>query len=531
MKTIIKLVIVCLFSSMILCCTDKDTIKISSIIPVVEAKPDTALMMLDSINQIKLSDKSYALYSFVYTMAQDKAGYDIDNDSLIRVAYNWYRNKPNDSLYAKCLYYMGLYYAQNDSTEKALVCFSNANIVARTRHDYYTQSLALYQTSIIQRDYAPRRAIRSAKDAISLYNKVGKITLSNEAYSVLNLADCIAYNQSENDNISKAIITANKALALAWESKDSSVIADTYQDLSLFHSILEQPSQALSCAKLSWRYRSRKDNSAKVALANAYLTSDSPSKAKEIIMSIRKKDYRKNGSSLYSLLRFIAFKEKDYVSANRYADSTEIYLKEENSANLKDKDSYYSSLIQKDNARRARMEKAKQIQNVIMLAIIIVVFLIGTLILHYARMEKKQLLLKLRHQQDSYLMQMEHKERQLAMMKNFLMRKIDILQKLNKLKSEDKRSIILNEEDWNELEIFLNSTYDGFVVRLYQQFSRLTKKDVHFLMLIKAGLSYSSIAMAYNIEAKSVKQKLFLLKEKLGLKGSKISTYEFINEF
>lgn len=105
MKTIIKLVIVCLFSSMILCCTDKDTIKISSIIPVVEAKPDTALMMLDSINQIKLSDKSYALYSFVYTMAQDKAGYDIDNDSLIRVAYNWYRNKPNDSLYAKCLYY------------------------------------------------------------------------------------------------------------------------------------------------------------------------------------------------------------------------------------------------------------------------------------------------------------------------------------------------------------------------------------------------------------------------------------------
>lgn len=56
-------------------------------------------------------------------MAQDKSGIDVDNDSLLRNAYNWYNGKPADSLYAKCEYYMGKYYALNDSSEKRFVAF------------------------------------------------------------------------------------------------------------------------------------------------------------------------------------------------------------------------------------------------------------------------------------------------------------------------------------------------------------------------------------------------------------------------
>lgn len=40
-----------------------------------------------------LSDLDMAMYSLAYTMAQDKTGIDIDNDSLIRTAYTYYYNK------------------------------------------------------------------------------------------------------------------------------------------------------------------------------------------------------------------------------------------------------------------------------------------------------------------------------------------------------------------------------------------------------------------------------------------------------
>lgn len=431
--------------------------------------------------------------------------------------------------YTPNVYTMGLYYSQNDSTDKALACLVTSTSAAKNQRDFYTQSMALYQSSVIQRSYAPEIAIRNAQESISIYDKVKGGSLKNKAYFIMNLAECVAYSQHVG-NIREAINITRKALCIALKSRDSSAIADVYQDLSLFHGVAGQTKSALSYAKMSWRYRLVKNCSAKVALAYAYLKSDSLIRAREIIQSIPDKDYSVNGGSLYSLRRLIAFKDGDYVSANKYADSTTVYLEKQNSSNLKTKDSYYRIMIQENNAI-AETEKAKQTQTFLMISIVILVFIIFLFILHYARMSKDRLMLQLRHQQEKYSMEMNQKEQQLIMMRDFLKQKIGIIQKLNQLKAEDKKSIILDENDWKELEIFLNGSADGFVQRLNKNFPSLSKKDIYFLMLIKVGLPYSVIANAYNIEVKSVKQKLFLLKDKLGLKGSETSTQEFIKEF
>ena len=93
-----------LFVVSFMACSDKQGKQISAVIPIAENKPDSALSILNKIDQAKLSDKDLALYSLVYTMAQDKSGLDVDNDSLLRNAYNWYKDKPTDTLYAKCEY-------------------------------------------------------------------------------------------------------------------------------------------------------------------------------------------------------------------------------------------------------------------------------------------------------------------------------------------------------------------------------------------------------------------------------------------
>lgn len=193
MRKIFDLILVLLIAINLVGCNDKQGRYISTIIPLAEKKPDSALALLKKVDQTKLSEKAVALYSIAYTMAQDKSGIDVDNDSLLRNAYNWYNGKPADSLYAKCEYYMGKYYALNDSSEKALHCFSNSVKAAKRQNDYYTQSLALLQSSIILRSYNQNLAISYALSADAIYNKLKNASVSNKVHMLLNIAECFSY--------------------------------------------------------------------------------------------------------------------------------------------------------------------------------------------------------------------------------------------------------------------------------------------------------------------------------------------------
>lgn len=157
---------------------------------VENQKPDSAITILNSINQTKLSDQDLSIYSLVYTMAQNKAGQNVDHDSLIRTAYNWYKDRPNDSLYAKCLYYMGLYYAHNDSSEKALNLFAKCVKYSRQQGDTLTYCLGLFQSSRLLRLYDADRAIGYARQVVDIYNKVN-VSTANRVYSLLNLAESL----------------------------------------------------------------------------------------------------------------------------------------------------------------------------------------------------------------------------------------------------------------------------------------------------------------------------------------------------
>ena len=89
---------------------------------LAESNPDSALAFLNHIDQRKLSEEDMAKYALTYYMAQDKSGLDVDNDSLIRIAYDWYGKNQEDSLCTQSLYYMGEYYRLVDSVVQAKAC-------------------------------------------------------------------------------------------------------------------------------------------------------------------------------------------------------------------------------------------------------------------------------------------------------------------------------------------------------------------------------------------------------------------------
>lgn len=171
-KTTISLILLSII--LMVSCNGKHDARISTALSLADSDmADSALNILNKIDRDELPNSDDAMYCLVYTMAQDKSGLDVDNDSLIREAYDWYGKKPTDTLYAKCMYYMGKYYALNDSSEKALTCFQRANQTAKAQNDYDIQCLALLQQSVILRNYDVDKAIADAKAAVNIYNVKG----------------------------------------------------------------------------------------------------------------------------------------------------------------------------------------------------------------------------------------------------------------------------------------------------------------------------------------------------------------------
>ena len=144
--------------------------------------PDSALAILDGIDHAKLGKTEMARYALVYTIAQDKSGLDVDNDSLLRTAYTYYNSRHDDSLYAKCEYYMGKYYMLNDSTELALDCLQKAADVSKQHGDKHTQCMALEKYSRVLRQTNPQKAVEVAELAEYIYKTLPDASLYNIVY-------------------------------------------------------------------------------------------------------------------------------------------------------------------------------------------------------------------------------------------------------------------------------------------------------------------------------------------------------------
>ena len=124
-----------------------------------------------------------------------------------------------------------------------------------------------------------------------------------------------------------------------------------------------------------------------------------------------------------------------------------------------------------------------------------------------------------------------HKEAQLSAMRNYLLKKIEIVEKLNSIKEKDIKHFVLSEDDWAELEVFLDGVEDLFVTRLKKQHTNLTQSDMRLMMLLRLKLSQKSLASIYCISEKAIKQKLFLYKERVGIQNEHISLRKYIETF
>ena len=97
---------------------------------------------------------------------------------------------------------------------------------------------------------------------------------------------------------------------------------------------------------------------------------------------------------------------------------------------------------------------------------------------------------------------------------------LDSEKDFNKLKSEIKKAIKINEvnkHEWETFETNLNQIHNEFIINLSKKFPNLTPKDIKLCIYLKMNLSSKEIAPLMNISFRGVELHRYRLRKKLNL--------------
>lgn len=537
------LVISFVFSS---CHSDRSRILVSAY-SMVDSLPDSALSLLKKVKYDELSEKDKAEYSLLFTMAQDKSGLDVDNDSLIRIAYDWYQQHQDDSLYAKCLYYMGKYYMLNDSTEQAISLLTQSSQKSSKIGDLKTESMALEKLSKVYQVVEPKKSLVFSKKALETYARYQYATLKNRIYLNLNYSEALLACEITRKSVDVALSILPKALVL----KDSVVLADVYQDLANSYLYLGYKDSCLFYAKKTYDLQPIKNMSCRLMLADAYQEADSVRQCLALLESL-KPTLSTEKYVCFQICSQASMKMQDYEKSKMYMDSAYSCIENMYAEAVKGKADYYSSVLKKEKQKSELKGKAEMQSYLLLLVIILALLVIAFLLYVYKNsrnkaqkeiiFEKRQAEMKVRHEHELAMIEknlseqyhqkeLSRKEVQLSIMRSYLMKLVTAVEKLNSIKTGTGKHVVLTEKDWKEIAAFLDSTENMFVTRLKTRFPNLSEGDLHLMMLLRLKMPQKVLASLYSITEKAVKQKLFLYKEKVGINGQNISLREYMETF
>lgn len=503
---------------------------------LAESKPDSALAFLNRINQGKLSDEDMAKYALTYYKAQDKSGLDVDNDSLIRIAYDWYGDHQEDSLYASSLYYMGKYYLLNDSMEQAKACLEKSYSISDSLHNLSLKCLALDKLIEVEEQLAPYKALKYAKALVKMYESMPNVSIYNKVAAHLSLGETFF----SVDSLQQTLEEEEKAYRLAKQVDDRNLLSYVRQNLASSFEEMGEKDSCLYYARQAYDLTAANRFSCLLTLASAYISVDSINQAFRLLKQATPKTAEDRYSVFYVQSQ-AAMKAQDYKSAKSFSDSAYHYLEDMYRTALQGKADYYKSFLKKES-ERAKMQGKAEMQRWVFSLMAILFFVVIIFVLYVYKSYKKQVKLRMEHEREVHLQkqqmqdkihqeELSHKEVQLSVMRNYLQKKIDVVEKINSIAPNENKHIVLSESDWDELEVFLDSVENLFVKRLKQKHPNLSKADLRLMMLLRLKLSQKALASIYCISEKAIKQKLFLYKDKVGIKNEHFSLRNYIENF
>lgn len=264
-------------------------------------------------------------------------------------------------------------------------------------------------------------------------------------------------------------------------------------------------------------------------LASAYISADSIKQAFAILNEVTPRTAEDRYSICYMQSK-AAMKTQDYRTAKIFSDSACCCLQDMYRTTLQAKINYYTSFLKKES-ERAKMQGKAEMQCLVFALIVLLAVIIISFVLYAYWAYKKRSLARITHEQEIFCQkqqmmeklhkeELSHRDAQLSVMRKYLLKKIEVVEKLNSIAPNESKHIVLSDNDWAELEVFLDSVEDLFVSRLKQTHTNLSKNDLQLMMLLRLKLSQKALASIYCVSEKAVKKSCSCIRTRLVLKMS-----------
>lgn len=193
---------------------------------LMETLPDSALSILESISSPeKFSGADRALYALLFTQAKHKNAIPLEDDSLIKIAVDYYGDKKKSMNAAKAHYYLGMTYQDMENVSFAVEEYLIAIQLMPKRNEFmatvYDNIGECYETDGLY------------DVAMEAYRKAYQILKGDceQIYPLRGIAR-VFWFQHKKDS---ALYYYQQALDYALIERDSTLIGATYNDIALVY--------------------------------------------------------------------------------------------------------------------------------------------------------------------------------------------------------------------------------------------------------------------------------------------------------
>ena len=300
------------------CRTDNTSIQLlDQAEALMNAAPDTALALLDSIDSHRLGRADNARYALLRSQALDKNFIDITNDSLISIAVDYYKHSHNYLYKGMAYFYLSRIYENGGRYEEAIANSVQAEEALSRTDDYYMQALVLgNRGNIYAEQYKINEAIEYNKQAIYYLKKSNNLIKS--AYGHLHLSNLLMI-QYPADSV---MYHLDKARRIGLELNDEELLYMVENYRASYYDYAKEYDKAITTLRnAAKQYPSHKPNADDYyLLCRIYYNVGKPDSAlyylDNFIVPLAQtySDYE----TIYIFKSNIYLQKQDYVNAHQY---------------------------------------------------------------------------------------------------------------------------------------------------------------------------------------------------------------------
>lgn len=486
---------------------------------IVAEAPDSVLRLLRELPTDALRSRELrARYALLQAEAAERAGTPNNNDSILRIAWEYYRKHPHEIRgICKTLYYRGQSRLRQGDKPGALRLFLEVEEKLRPIDEpYYLGLLYLRIGGVYRAELNFVRAYRYYRDARDLFIRSDAARQTTEAQlgmtvSALRMRD-----------LGRALRDCSMALERADELRDDTLVRRSLALFATIYTVAESeriPDDLLR--RIETSIRSDTTAAGYCTRAQTFLLRNRPDSARRCLQRAETLD---PDNDVLPMIEYTAYRVES--RAGRYRDAARmidrfIFL---NDSLTRTALQASAGMIERDYFRERaafadfRMQNRRLGERLVAAVVLLLLLIAGLILRQRIRLHKERnerYLLLVREAEAEYrnlARSLQQRDRDEARMKGLIASRFDIVDRLGKtlyerentasgqaaMTREVKRLIegfAENGDMLQELEHIVDMAHDGVMRKLRRNFPKMKESDVRLLCYIFGGFSPQVISL------------------------------------